>query len=115
MGDADRSPAAQRPKEERRERGRERETTYNNSYAYLLFAVRAGVGRWEMEWRERFRRSSRTEASTLSGAPVATGHTKKREDDVVLLLYVVSLSTALAPLVNVRSQLFPQGSRWGGA
>ena len=62
--------------------------------SYLLFVQALGK-----EWRERFRRSSRTEASTLSGAPVATDHTKKREDDVVLLLYVVSLSTALAPFL----------------
>jgi len=33
------------------------------------------------------------------GSTVATGHTKKREDDIVLLLYVVSLSTALAPFL----------------
>ena len=68
--------------------------TKNTKTSYLLFVQALGK-----EWRERVRRRSRTEASTLSGPLVATGHTKKREDDIVLLLYVVSLSTALAPFL----------------
>ena len=55
----------------------------------LLFVSALGK-----EWRERVQRCSRTEASTTRSGLA----TRKKEDDVVIVQHVVSLSTAFALL-----------------